>query len=106
MTHQKTRHCISRQDVALTALAAEWRVSGPGVWPWDSTKSEALLAALADTLPALAGKTLVTAVRGAGTPVALRLLLQAQAAKVSNRAGPQESCTCSVLRNALHLQLT
>ena len=104
VTHRKTRHCISRQDVALTALAAEWRVTGPGVWPWDSAKSEALLAALADTLPALAGNALVTAVRGAGTPVAFRLLLQAQAATVSTCAGPQESCACSVLRNVLRLQ--
>jgi len=66
----------ARQDAALTALSAVWRVAGP-VWPWDSAKAEALLAALGDELGVPRGALLVTAVREAGAASARRRLLQA-----------------------------
>ncbi|KAK9819404.1 hypothetical protein WJX81_007471 [Elliptochloris bilobata] len=71
-------------DAALTALATEWRLSGPIMWPWDPTKSTVLLAALADTLPSTPQVAmLVTGVQTASVPAAMRRLLQQAHANVS-----------------------
>lgn len=65
------------QDAALTALAVEMRLSGPGMWPWDANKSAALLAALRDALPSSPPLAmLVVGAQAAASPRVLRRLLQ------------------------------
>ena len=72
------------QDAALTALAVEWRLSGLGLWPWDSAKSGALLAALRDALPSTPPVAiLVVGAQAATAPPTQRRLLQ-QAPDVAN----------------------
>ena len=72
------------QDAALTALAVEWRLSGPGTWPWDAKKSGALLAALRDALPSSPPLAmLVVGAQAAPSSRAQRRLLQ-QAPALAN----------------------
>ena len=73
----KGAECACWQDAALTALAVEWRLGGPGMWPWDAKKSGALLAALRDALPSSPPLAmLVVGAQAAPSSRVLRRLLQ------------------------------